>query len=177
MRKLRKYTVEEYQTVLNLRAQGLGYRKIHYLTNINEGVIFSWYSGKNKPRPAWDEQEWKESYAKRFTPELRKKLSEARKGKPKSKEHRAKLRLSKLGSKNPMWKGNRASKDSARNRAQRRYKRPKGKEIHHVDGDPHNNDPENIDFVTRREHMIKDGRMFNRDERGRFTSKKLSVNP
>ena len=31
--------------------------------------------------------------------------------------------------------------------------------IHHIDGNPMNNDPSNIEFLTRRQHMIKDGRL------------------
>lgn len=81
-----------------------------------------------------------------------------------------KMRLSKIGSKNPMWKGNKASKYSAMERARRKYSPPEDCEIHHIDGNPFNNSPSNIKFVTRKQHMIEDGRMealIKRNKQGR----------
>lgn len=78
------------------------------------------------------------------------------------------IRRSKKGDRNPMWKGDKATEISARQRAIRNIPVPKGYERHHKDNDPYNNDPNNIQITTRRQHMILDGRMFNRDEKGRF---------
>jgi hypothetical protein len=46
---------------------------------------------------------------------------------------------------------------------------PKGKERHHIDGNPLNNSPENILLVTRKEHMMADGRkkFATKEERGK----------
>lgn len=68
-------------------------------------------------------------------------------------------RASKMGSKNPMWKGDKATKSAGYSRAHRKFRAPKGKECHHKDGNPLNNDPSNIEIATRKEHMILDGRL------------------
>jgi hypothetical protein len=68
------------------------------------------------------------------------------------------LSKTKFGSLNPMWKGDKAGIGSAHYRARSRYKVPKGYERHHIDGNPYNNNPENIAIVTRKEHQILDGR-------------------
>ncbi len=76
-----------------------------------------------------------------------------------TKEHNERIRLSKLGALNPMWKGDKASDHAGRCRASRRFPAPKGYERHHLDGNPRNNHPTNVLIVTRKEHMIEDGRM------------------
>lgn len=58
-----------------------------------------------------------------------------------------------------MWKGDKAGQQSGRIRAERLYPCPKGKERHHIDGNTLNNQPENIMFVTRKEHARLDGRI------------------
>jgi hypothetical protein len=66
---------------------------------------------------------------------------------------------SKMGSKNPNWKGDNVKlKRSGNLRASRHIPCPKGYERHHIDGNPLNNDLSNIAIVTRKEHMILDGR-------------------
>lgn len=76
-----------------------------------------------------------------------------------SEETRKKLSLSKIGPKNGMWKGNNASTDAARIRARRIMSSDGKLDIHHIDGNPYNNDPKNLKPTTRREHMIMDGRL------------------
>ena len=71
-------------------------------------------------------------------------------------------------SKNPMWHGDKAEPHAGRLRAIRKFPCPKGLERHHKDGNSLNNKSENIEFVTRKQHMIIDGRMKKRDEKGRF---------
>jgi hypothetical protein len=82
-----------------------------------------------------------------------------------TKEHNEHIRLAKLREKNPMWKGDKVSKITGNNRAERWYKlkpcvRCGGKaERHHKDGNTLNNKPENIAFLCRRCHMKSDGRL------------------
>jgi hypothetical protein len=65
-----------------------------------------------------------------------------------------------VGCKNGMWKGNKALPDSARYRAKRLIPNiPERHEIHHIDGNVYNNNPSNLLIVTRKEHMILDGRL------------------
>ena len=73
------------------------------------------------------------------------------------------------------WKGNDVTKDEGRHRAQKLFPCPKGYERHHIDGNPLNNDPSNIQIVAPKEHLIIDGRIKNlelgrktRDLHGRF---------
>lgn len=63
------------------------------------------------------------------------------------------------GEKAPCWKGDKATQNAGRIRARKLFKCPKGKEIHHIDGNDLNNTPENILFLTRKEHMLLDGRL------------------
>ena len=72
------------------------------------------------------------------------------------------------GEKNPMWKGDKASVSAARQRAHRKIGKIKGYDIHHIDGNPYNNDKTNLVYVTRKDHMIVDGRLNNKDEKGKF---------
>jgi 5-methylcytosine-specific restriction endonuclease McrA len=95
-----------------------------------------------------------------------------RKGGPKrghrrSDEFKRKSSISKLGPKNPNWKGDAIERGSGRDRARRAYRSigpcsncgaPKT-ERHHIDGNTLNNNPENIAILCRRCHMIADGRL------------------
>ena len=71
------------------------------------------------------------------------------------------LAETKIGEKNPRWKGDKAKEPAGHARARRKFNPPKGLEIHHVDGNPLNNNLENISFVSRKEHMKLDGRYDN----------------
>ena len=161
----RKYTKEEYEEVLRLRELGYGYLIISRMTGVKGRTVFNWYSGIYKPRSVWDDND-----KNRFS----KKCSETHKGIKHTYQSRVNMGKAKIGVLNPMWKGNNASPDSARQRAYSKFKAPKGKEIHHIDGNPYNNEPDNILFLTRKEHMIKDGRLEklikNNKERWRFKS-------
>lgn len=96
------------------------------------------------------------------------------KGRPHTPEHRRKIGLANKGKKhpitsvkfkgagNPNWKGDKIeTAQGGRTRAEVMYSCPKGLERHHKDGNTLNNSPENIEFISRREHMIKDGRLEN----------------
>jgi hypothetical protein len=61
---------------------------------------------------------------------------------------------------------------SGRVQAERKFFCPKGHERHHIDGNPLNNDPSNIQIVKRKEHMSVDGRLSKTLERNK---KGLSV--
>ena len=64
------------------------------------------------------------------------------------------------GEKNGMWKGDKASITSARERARRILSNtPEGTEIHHMDGNPYNNNLENLCVISRKNHMLLDGKM------------------
>jgi hypothetical protein len=98
-----------------------------------------------------------------LSPEAIRHIADARIGK-----HYPAMSEAKKGERNPNWKGNNVNVKSGRDRAERKYPCPKGTERHHVDGNPLNNLSENVLFVTRREHMILDGRIERRDAFGRF---------
>jgi hypothetical protein len=83
-------------------------------------------------------------------------------------ETRQKLAVSKIGEKNPRWKGDTVTDQAGRARAERNLPHIKGAEKHHKDGNPLNNTPENIEYVTRKQHMTIDGRLARRDASGRF---------
>lgn len=97
-------------------------------------------------------------------------------GKHLSDEIKEKIRITKLGERNPNWKGKKATKKAGRSRARRRFKCPKGLQRHHIDGNPLNNSPENIMFVSPKKHVEIDGRA----EAGRqylSTYRKTNSNP
>lgn len=69
---------------------------------------------------------------------------------------------------NPAWKGDGAGTQAAHNRARRWYGKSKEpcaicdsekSEIHHIDSNPYNNEPDNIQWVCRKHHVAIDGRM------------------
>lgn len=70
-----------------------------------------------------------------------------------------KTRIAKIGKNNPNWRGDKASQKAGQVRAERNIPCPKGFERHHIDGNELNNNPSNILIVTRKQHMIIDGRM------------------
>lgn len=70
-----------------------------------------------------------------------------------------KMRESKLGHKNPNWKGDEATESTIRNRLIKDLAVSEGYERHHIDGNVRNSDSSNILILTRKQHMIKDGRM------------------
>lgn len=92
---------------------------------------------------------------------------------PKSPEARAKIAASKIGSRNPQWKGDGASVKTGRNRAWAMYKNIGSctncgnakAERHHIDGNTLNNAPTNIEIVCRKCHMAHDGRLNKLQER------------
>jgi HNH endonuclease len=75
------------------------------------------------------------------------------------------IRVAKLGAKNPNWNGDNATVMTGRNRALRAFPaRPCQKcgaeksDRHHIDANTLNNDASNIAFLCRRCHMAEDGR-------------------
>ena len=103
-----KYTIENYEEVIRLRVLGNEYKWISEKTGIPESTIGHWCSGRSKPFSAWTEEEKVEWNRKKFTPEIRAKMSRAHTGMRHSSETIEKMRSAKLGSKNPMWGRNRA---------------------------------------------------------------------
>lgn len=165
--KYRRYGAEEYEKALKLRREGWLCRRISEELDIPESTIRSWWKG-HKPLSVWPKDKKAESYRKRFTPEVRAKMGLVHIGQKFTPEAIMKLSVSKKGPLNPNWKGNEVTESAIRQRLQRNMPVPKGYDRHHVDGNGRNSDPSNVHILTRREHMIKDGRMFRRDKKGRF---------
>lgn len=90
-------------------------------------------------------------------------------GKPLSEEHKAKIRATKIGKPLSKFhkeklseshlKGRIPTEKTGRKRAEKLFPCPKGMERHHIDGNPLNNVKENIMFVTRKQHVVFDGRI------------------
>jgi len=86
-----------------------------------------------------------------------------------------KMRDAHLKDKNPNWKGDNASWESGWERARYLYGNNSCEicgnikvEIHHIDGNPLNNERNNIRILCRKHHMDLDGRNTRRDKLGRF---------
>jgi hypothetical protein len=84
-------------------------------------------------------------------------LSKAQKGVPEKRR----------GPEHQSWKGDAVTKSQGRWRARNHNQKPehcqrcgeaKRLDWHHVDGNPHNNDPANLRALCRRCHQIEDGR-------------------
>jgi hypothetical protein len=88
-----------------------------------------------------------------------------RKPRPKNQteEAKRKISLTHLAAGNPRWAGDHPKnpKKTGHQRAKRLFGNRKGLEKHHIDGNPLNNNPSNILWVTRKEHMELDGRLSN----------------
>ena len=167
--KYRKYTKQEYDNVMELRRKhGYGYKKISNITGLPRGTLMGWIHLDKKPYDAWTKEDYDKRHEKLFTEKNRENMRKAQLGRKHPPKVIEKMRRSKLGPLNPMWKGNDVPPDMSRRRARRMYKTPIGKEIHHIDGDPYNNEPENIDFVSRIDHMEKDGRLERLIERNKL---------
>ena len=77
-------------------------------------------------------------------------------------ESKLKISISHLRDKNPNWAGDtpKHTDDTGHLRAERWLPKIEGKEKHHIDGNPMNNELSNILYVTRKEHMKIDGRLI-----------------
>ena len=113
--------------------------------NIPRTTIINWTMYGQIPFSAWDRDKLREWARQKCL------------GKKHSAEHVRKR--TRTGSAHYRWGGDNVSQDAGRKRARKMYKTPEDKEIHHIDGNTLNNKPENIEFVTRKLHMIKDGRL------------------
>lgn len=71
----------------------------------------------------------------------------------------SKAKIGRSGEQNAMWLGDKASKAAGNKRARRLFPCIKGKQRHHKDGNPLNNNPSNIIIVTPKEHLQTDGRL------------------
>jgi hypothetical protein len=79
------------------------------------------------------------------------------------------------GKNNPQWKGNEANETTARARIIRVLEVPEGYERHHIDGNPYNNESSNIEILTRKQHMEKDGRIAKTISRNENTKPTLGT--
>ena len=149
---------------MNLAKQGLGARKISKRINRPPSTIHNWIKNGQKPFHLWGEEELtklNEKKRHKHTEEEKQKMSEARKGKKFSEEHKRKISEALKGKNNPMWKGNKATVRAGRARARRIMNPGEEVDVHHIDNNPLNNDPNNLECLARREHMMKDGRLKN----------------
>lgn len=95
----------------------------------------------------------------------REKIRKSKLGKKRDAHTIQRLREAHTGTNSVQWKGDKALPDTGRTRAEGYFECPQGKERHHIDGNPLNNNPANVEFLTRREHQIKDGRLQRLKER------------
>lgn len=117
--------------------------------------------------------------AKLGSPEWRANISAGRKNQPGriwTVESRLKLSLKRRGQDNPNWKGESATLQAGRARAGAwfaeqlvcaRCGERNQTERHHRDGNPLNNERDNVRHLCRRCHMIEDGRMADLIQRNR----------
>lgn len=108
--------------------------------------------------------------AKRGSDEWRARISESRRGigRPHTAETKQKIAAAKRGPLNPRWKGDGATPQAGRARAEsmhvaashcERCDKRRKTERHHKDGNTLNNERSNIRFLCRRCHMTEDGRL------------------
>lgn len=87
------------------------------------------------------------------------------KGHPVPKEWRDNLSLRMMGNKQGLGVKHKLKDNAAKStgwiRAERLFPCPEGFERHHIDGNPLNNDPNNVQIVTHKEHIRLDGRIKN----------------
>ena len=119
---------------------------------------------------------WRKNKAKfcsrsciRVSNKTRKKMSESRIGIPKSSKWKKNMSISKLGERNPMWKGNKAGLDAIHTYIHSRYPKPKTCEIckksKPIDlaniSQHYKRELTDWEWLCRRCHMVKDGRINN----------------
>jgi len=157
------YVVNDFKSVMKLHKEGLTVSHISKKTNIPKSTVSNWVKGKSKPYALWTEQELKKHNIEKTikVKNYWKGKTGPNKGKKFTKEHRENMSKSKIGDKNPRWKGDKILLKSGRSRARYMIKKKerKGKDIHHKDGNPLNNSSDNLEVLTRKEHMKVDGRM------------------
>lgn len=104
---------------------------------------------------------------KPFTREHRERLSKALKGRKFSKMRRKRMGVAKIGSKNPMWKGNDVKKEGLHQWVKRRLEKPnlctncerrKPYDLANISGE-YKRDINDYEWVCRSCHMRKDGRL------------------
>lgn len=103
----------------------------------------------------------------RWTKEMKQRVSKKRKGVPKTKTWKKSASLGKLNEKNPMWKGNKAGLDAIhiwvlRNKIKPKFcvecKKNKPKDLANI-SQKYKRDTNDFEWLCRRCHMIKDGRL------------------
>lgn len=157
-----RFTKEQYEKAFALDTEGYNMKTISNKLNIPYDTIRGWLRRGNKPIAAWTNEDWQ----RKFSNNMKKRMnwSDERR-----QEFIEKCRISKLGEDNPMWVGDNAmDDDTPRSRIRRKYKSvidllneisEARWDIHHIYGNPFNNDPDNLAITTRKGHMQIDGRL------------------
>jgi hypothetical protein len=156
------YTKEQYVEVMALATVGFTMREVSRRTEVPYDTVRGWVKRGYKPLNAWTEEDW--ARKKGNSQATRDEWSDEKRV-----EFLAKCKDPKMGENNPMWVGDDVSvPDIARSRIRRKYKAViellvelSGVkwDIHHIDGNPLNNDDDNLSISTRKGHMEIDGRL------------------
>jgi len=150
-----------YQKYIN---EKLTTKQISDLTGIPFRTIHSWLVKFNIPRRKGGVEHWSEEQK-----ELRRKWNRDHpeinrmKGKKHSRRTRKLMSIQRQKHKNANWKGNCAKKKAAGERARRWFKEKQPCETcgdsnthrHHIDGNPYNNSPSNIQWLCPLHHRRK----------------------
>ena len=101
---------------------------------------------------------------KKLSEEHRRKLHETNIGKKLSEEHKRKISKAGMGDKNPRWKGgtDRTFRERARKIYQKHHKVTlfKGVVVHHIDGNIRNNDVSNLEAMWNADHSSYHSRQY-----------------
>lgn len=129
-----------------------------------------WVRRGSKPIGAWSPDEWKQKISNnaktrsQWTPERRKQFTEL-------------LKVQKIGKNNPNWKNENICLKAAEERDHRKFEQILNElnkltsakwEVHHINSNGHNHNDSNIALVTRKGHMILDGRLERLKEKTKF---------
>ena len=155
------YSKELYEQVIQLSKSGLGAKRISKIIGIPPSTIHHWIRGEYKTHSVRTDIEIADINFRKTRKIANFWKGKTREVKPFTEEHKRKIGDSNRGNKNGQWKGDKANKEAGRARARRIISTDEKHEIHHINGNTLDNSPENLLIVTRKEHMVLDGRINN----------------
>ena len=115
-------------------------------------------------------------FGKHHTEETKRKMSKSHFGKKLSQKHKLSIKLAKIGDKNPNWIGDKIGYEGLHSYLKRNLKNPfyckechknKKVELHNI-SKKYIRDLSDWEWLCRKCHMEKDGRMFRRNSDGKF---------